>query len=405
MTDVAGTLPWSHARSAAFQAGAAKPLDVVDRALTDSDGTTLAEPLRTLTDMPAFPTSSIDGWAVRGGAPWRIVGRVLAGSIAEPLRQDGTCVEIATGAMVPEGAEAILRVEESAVTGDLVDGVPRADAEWRSPGDEAWRGEELLPAGVPVTPGVIGLAAASGYDHLRVHRRATAAMVVFGDELLTDGLPAAGRVRDSLGPQVPGWLNRLGCEVREVRGPVEDTLDSHVAAIQAGLDTNADLVVTTGGTMHGPVDHLHPALEAVGARYVVNTVAVRPGFPMLLASAERPDGRATFIAGLPGNPQSAVVALMSLVAPVLAGLRGMPAPPLSAVTLGAPVPGRGDFTHLALVRTGPDGLAVPVGHVGSAMLRGLAQAAGFAVIAPGTKGEAGDRVPLVALPVLAGEAV
>ena len=74
--------------------------------------------------------------------------------------------------------------------------------------------------------------------------------------------------------------------------------------------------------MHGPVDHLHPALEALGADYVVNTVAVRPGFPMLLARLAGPDGRVRFVAGLPGNPQSAIVALVSLVAPLLAGLPG-----------------------------------------------------------------------------------
>jgi molybdopterin molybdotransferase len=157
--------------------------------------------------------------------------------------------------------------------------------------------------------------------------------------------------------------------------------------------------------MHGPVDHLHPALAELGAEYVVNTVAVRPGFPMLLAqiagsSKENP----RFLVGLPGNPQSAVVALMSLVAPLLAGLHGRPEPRLPQVTLGSPVPGRGDYTHLALVRVDPaDGLAYPLRHAGSAMLRGLAQAAGFAVIRPGANGAAGDRVSLVPLPLQDGE--
>ncbi len=123
--------------------------------------------------------------------------------------------------------------------------------------------------------------------------------------------------------------------------------------------------------MHGPVDHLHPTLEALGADYVVNTVAVRPGFPMLLARLTGPDGRARFVAGLPGNPQSAIVALVSLVAPLLAGLQGRSMPVLPQVTLAEPVPGRGDHTHLALVRLDrAAGVASPVRHVGSAMLRG-----------------------------------
>ena len=118
-------------RTAAYAAGADSRLGAVDLPLADCDGTTLAEPLRTLTDLPAFPTSSIDGWAVRGPAPWRIAGRVLAGSVAAPLADDGTCVEIATGAMVPDGTEAILRVEESTVADGLVTGAPRAEPEWR----------------------------------------------------------------------------------------------------------------------------------------------------------------------------------------------------------------------------------------------------------------------------------
>jgi molybdopterin molybdotransferase len=119
---------------------------------------------------------------------------------------------------------------------------------------------------------------------------------------------------------------------------------------------------------------------------------------MLLAAL--PGGK--FLAGLPGNPQSAVVALISLVAPLLAGLQGRRAPALPPVTLGAPIPGRGTHTHLALVRL-EGGLAYPVGHVGSSMLRGLARSVGFAVVAPDTNGEEGAVLPLVPLPMLAGE--
>jgi len=202
-------------------------------------------------------------------------------------------------------------------------------------------------------------------------------------------------VRDALGPQVPAWLGRLGADAQPAVVPVPDTLDAHVDALRAALDTGADVVCTTGGTMHGPVDHLHPALKELDAEYVVNTVEVRPGFPMLVSAL--PGGR--FVAGLPGNPQSAVVALVSLVAPLLAGLAGRPLPALGSVTLGADVPGRGGYTHLALVRRDAvDGLAYPLAHNNSAMLRGLAQSVGFAVIAPGTTGTAGSVVPLVALP-------
>jgi len=399
------SLAWTAAREAAFEAGRAAALDPIVAPLSACDGATLAEDLRPRTDLPAFPTSSVDGYAVRGPQPWRITGRVLAGDRADEIGADGTGVEIATGAMVPADAEAILRVEDATHADGAVRGTPRPEREWRMPGDEAARGDVLVPAGTPVTPAVIGLAAASGHDDLRVRPRPKAVLLVFGDELLTAGAPAAGRIRDSLGPQLPSWLRRLGVDMATpgVIGPIEDTLDAHVAAIRDALASGVDLILTTGGTMHGPVDHLHPSLEEIGAEYAVNTVEVRPGFPMLLASVPRPDGGATLLAGLPGNPQSAVVALVSLVVPALLGLTGRRLPHFPTIELGAAIPGRGGYTHLALVRRSSDDRAYPLGHAASSMLRGLAQAVGFALIPPHGQGSAGDRVPLVPLPLLLGE--
>ncbi|MCO8275292.1 molybdopterin molybdotransferase MoeA [Actinoplanes sp. TRM 88003] len=401
-------MDWEEARRLAYEAGRAAIGPGEPVALPDADGRTLAEPLRALTDLPAFPTSSIDGWAVRGPKPWRPVGRVLAGGVAPPLTEDGTCVEIATGAMVPAGADALVRIEASTRDGDgRVLGEPRVGPvpEWRLPGEEATKDEELLPVGSAVDPAVIGVAATCGYESLSVHRRPRAGLLVFGDELLTGGIPGAGRVRDSLGPQVPGWLRRYGATVdpSAVAGPVQDTLEAHLSAVRGAL-AEADLVCTTGGTMHGPVDHLHPALTELGAEYLVNTVAVRPGFPMLLARVPGPDGRPRFLAGLPGNPQSAVIALITLVAPLLAGLQGRPAPVLPTVETTDKVRGRGGDTHLALARLGHDGRsATPVGHVGSAMLRGLSNAHGFLVVRPGTEAAAGDLLPFLPLPLLTGE--
>src|SRR5207244_3484480 len=147
--------------------------------LGSADGRTLAEPLVTLTDLPAFPTSSVDGWAGRGAQPWRVVGRVLAGDDPGPLTDDGTCVEIATGASVPGGVAAIVRVEDSTTSPDGVTGEARAMRDWRDAGEEAAKGEELLPAGTPVTPGVIGLAASCGYHALTVRRPVRAELLVF----------------------------------------------------------------------------------------------------------------------------------------------------------------------------------------------------------------------------------
>jgi molybdopterin molybdotransferase len=191
----------------------------------------------------------------------------------------------------------------------------------------------------------------------------------------------------------------LGAVVAAPPPPVRDTLDAHVDALCTALAGGARLICTTGGTMSGPVDHLHPALAELGGHYVVNAAEVRPGFPMLLATVPRPDGGTALVAGLPGNPQSAVVALVSLVGPALAGLVGRPLPELPRIRLSTPVPGRGGYTHLALV----DAAGAAVGHAASSMLRGLARAVGFAVIPPGGTGGVGDEVALVPLPLLPGE--
>jgi molybdopterin molybdotransferase len=123
---------------------------------------------------------------------------------------------------------------------------------------------------------------------------------------------------------------------------------------------------------------------------------------MLLAEVPGPE-RPKFVAGLPGNPQSAIVALVSLVAPLLAGLAGRRPPPAARVRLAAAVPGRGDYTHLALVRVDEAGLAHPLPHAGSAMLRGLARADGFAVIPPGASGDPDAEVALLTLPLPNGD--
>ncbi|GIH08933.1 molybdopterin molybdenumtransferase MoeA [Rhizocola hellebori] len=387
-------IDWREARKLVYAAGRSAQLPKVVVPLSEADGRVLAEPLRSRTHLPAFPTSSIDGWAVRAAGPWRIAGRVLAGQEAPALNEDGTAMEIATGAMVPAGTTAILRVEESTERDGLVSGEPRSTKEWREPGEEAQAQEELFAAGTPVTPGLIGLAAACGLDELSVTRQPRAALLVFGDELLTEGQAGAGRIRDALGPVMPSYLERLGAQCVHRVGPIEDTLDAHVSAIEEALE--ADLICTTGGTMHGPVDHLHPALARLGAKYVVNTVAVRPGFPMLVAAITRGE-RTVFLAGLPGNPQSAVVALVSLVVPLLAGMTGADEPTPHPITLAAPVPGRGDYTHLALVRRQHDSW-FPAVHVGSSMLRGLAGASGFAVIPPHSQGLPDHQVDYLELP-------
>ena len=385
-------ISWDDARAAVH--AATTPLPGRPVPLAEADGAVLATPLVTLTALPAFDTSSVDGYAIAGPAPWRLVGQVLAGDASEITVEPGTAVEIATGAMVPVGTEHVIRLESAEVENGSWVTAPLPDKqEWRPTGEEAASGEVLLPPGIRVTPGVLALAAACGHDVLSVRRRPRVAVVVFGDELLDSGPPGAGRVRDALGPSLPAWLRRLGAEVVGVTRAA-DTLEAHETAVRAAA-AQADVVVTTGGTMHGPVDHLHPTLATLGASYVVDTVAVRPGFPMLTAALPGPG--AGWLVGLPGNPQSAVIGLVTLAAPLLAGLAGAPLPPLASVTLANDVPGRGTFTHLALARLTPEG-AVTLPHAGSAMLRGVAGADGFVIVRPDTTAPTGTRADFVPMP-------
>jgi molybdopterin molybdotransferase len=387
---------WDAARAAL--ADAVRPLPAVRLPLEQVDGLVLAEELVARVALPSFDTSAMDGWAVAGTGPWALVGEALAGRPrTEPLAA-GTAVVIATGGMLPPGADAVVRSEDGVVADRgasqlLQAPAPEAGLHVRPAGEECVAGEVLAPAGTVLTPALIGLAAASGHDDLQVIPRPRVALVLFGDELVLAGIPGPGLVRDSLGPQVPGWLGRMGGEVVLVER-CADTLDAHVEAIRRAADA-ADVVLTTGGTAAGPVDHLHAAIAGCAGEVLVDSVAVRPGHPMLAATVE--GGRA-WLVGLPGNPQSAIVTLLSLAAPILAGLAGRASLPTLAevVTAGAvPSPPHEDRLVLGSV---DDGVFTPGSHLGSGMLRGLAAAAGFAVLPPGGV-PAGATVRWLPLPV------
>lgn len=377
-------MPWAEARRVARAAG--RRLGARVEPLGDGVlGTALARGLVALTDLPSFDSSAMDGWAVAGPGPWRLAGQVLAGGRSTGPLPDGHAVAIATGAVLPRGATGVLRSEHGRTE-------RRADGEWlrvaaphaapapgqdvRRRGQECRAGEELLAAGTLVTPPVLGLAAAAGYDELTVTARPRVEVLVLGDELLDRGRPRDGRVRDALGPMLPSWLRALGAEVVAVRRVVDDA----EALRQAVTASSAEVVVTTGGTAGGPVDHVHPVLAGIGARLLVDGVAVRPGHPMLLA--ELPSGKGHLV-GLPGNPLAAVSGVLTLAAPLLRTLAGHAVPAPYAAPLTEDVSGHPVDTRLVPVVFDDDSAARPLHFAGPAMLRGLAAADGMAVIPPG----------------------
>ncbi|MGC9501549.1 molybdopterin-binding protein [Streptomyces sp. WG7] len=388
--------PWPEARAAAeraaraaARAGSRAPVSVpLDAAL----GLTLAAPLTALTDLPSFDTSAMDGWAVAGPGPWTVRDEgVLAGHGQPAPLTDGTAARIATGARIPLDTTAVLRTEHG-----RTDGRHRLQAtrevvhgqDIRLRGQECRSGDQLLPVGTLATPAVLGLAAAAGYDTLTAVPRPRVDVLVLGDELLTEGLPHDGLIRDALGPMLPPWLRALGAEVRAVRRIGDDAK----ALQRAVTASKADLIVTTGGTAAGPVDHVHPVLRRVGAELLVDGVEVRPGHPMLLARLK--DGR--HLVGLPGNPLAAVSGLLTLAEPLLRTLAARPAPEPYALPLRDAVHGHPHDTRLVPVVLRGDG-AVPLHYNGPAMLRGIAAADALAVVPPGGT-RPGQEAELLDLP-------
>ncbi|MET9777703.1 molybdopterin molybdotransferase MoeA [Streptomyces sp. NPDC006367] len=393
--------PWPEARSAAAQAGRTgareagrAPVPVpLDAAL----GLTLAVPLTALTDLPSFDSSAMDGWAVSGPGPWTVHDEgVLAGHADPAPLADGEAVRIATGARVPPYTSAVLRTEHGRTEPGRTGGRERLRAtrgvvhgqDIRPRGQECRSGDQLLPAGTLVTPAVLGLAAAAGYDTLTAVPRPRVDVLVLGDELLVEGLPRDGLVRDALGPMLPPWLRSMGAEVTAVRRIGDDADALHRAVTTSG----ADLIITTGGTAAGPVDHVHPTLHRIGAELLVDGVQVRPGHPMLLARVA--EGR--YLVGLPGNPLAAVSGLLTLAEPLLRALAARPAPEPYTLPLRDAVQGHPYDTRLVPVALRGDA-AVPLRYHGPAMLRGIAAADALAVVPPGGV-RPGQEAELLGLP-------
>jgi molybdopterin molybdotransferase len=332
----------------------------------------------------------MDGWAVSGSGPWTVVALIRAGHEHPTGLLPGQAATIATGAAAPSGTTGVLRFEDGRLDASgLLHGDVRVGQDIRPAGEEAGVGEVLVASGTILGPAHLGLAAAAGHDSLLVVRRPRARFLVLGDELLRSGPARDGKVRDSLGAQVPAWLQRMGCDVMGVEW-IADTREAHAAALQGSDDV--DLVVTSGGTAAGPVDYVREALADSAGELVVEGVDVRPGSPMLLGRWA--DSRV--LIGLPGNPQAAIVALMTFGRPVVDALTGRPLEEFGSRRLAGEVVSRGDRTRLvpcSLV----DGECVPVDFIGSGMVRGLAAADGFAVVSGG-RASSGDPVRWLPLP-------
>jgi molybdopterin molybdotransferase len=355
--------------------------------LAQAINSVLAQDLTADIDLPPAHTAMMDGYAVCGPGPWQIVGELHAGSFL-PYLESGSALKVSTGAHLPAHCSFVIPQEMAMLfEGDVASKNSFTPGQHiRQPGDEALAGEAIASAGTLLTPAIAGLAASSGIDEVFVFPAPAVAVVVTGSELTTSGTPGPGQIRDSLSVQVTPWAQYLGAKVNTS----VNCADELTELCEAIKDSVGDIVIVTGGSSFGEHDYLRPALEQLGAIYIVSEIWMRPGHPSLLAKL--PDGK--LVAGLPGNPLAALVSFMTVVAPALRGLSGQSEYRMAKVPLAKDF--ACDRTRVVPIVLS-SGLAEMTEFRGSAMLRGLSQADGLGVISPGDN-PAGTLIRVLPLP-------
>ena len=377
-------------------------------ATLEACGRVLAAPVQAHINVPGMDNSQMDGYAVRaadcasGQARLRVSQRIPAGHVGQPL-EAGTAARIFTGAMLPEGADAVVMQEACEVDGEhvTVRHVP-SRGEWvRYIGEDIRQGSTILPAGTRLRPQELGLAASIGQATLEVLRRVRVAVFFTGDELTMPGEALKpGAIYNSNRFLLRGLLQQLGCEISDY-GIVPDNLAATRQTLREAAREH-DLIITSGGVSVGEEDHVKPAVEAEG-RIDMWQIAMKPGKPLAFGQVRRGQdagqGEAFFI-GLPGNPVSSFVTFLLFVRPFLLRLQGLP----REAVLPQAVSMRADFDwpradrrqeFLRVRRNAQGGLDLFPSQ-GSAVLTSTAWADGLVDNPPGQTIAAGDMVQFLA---------
>ena len=347
----------------------ARPLGAETVPLDEAGGRYLAEPLSARRTQPARDLSVMDGFAVAGAEPWRIVGESRAGAPFCGVLASGEAVRISTGAACPEGSEGIVIVEDAAVDNEVLTAEAPQSSRWvRHRGFDFTKGTRLLEPGTRIGPAQLALARGAGHGALAVARQPSVAIVECGDELVTDprdcppdSLPASN------GAMVAAMSEAAGARVQRI-GPLPDDRAALARAFAHAAD--ADVLVTTAGASVGEHDHVRGALEECGAELAFWRVAIRPGKPLLVAQRGQ-----QLVLGLPGNPASSFVTAFLFLLPLLRALQGAAKalPTALPMPLAQPLPASGqrrEFVRALLV----DSHALPLEERDSSALRTLAAA-------------------------------
>ncbi len=380
-----------------------EPLETESIPLTKARGRVIASEAHAAIDLPPFDRTAMDGFAVRAedvepGAKLRVIGDLAAGGdtlVVEP----GTAARISTGAAIPEGADAILKVEDTEVrNGTVIAGAAVPEGlHIRRRGEDLRAGDVLARPGDVLTVPRLSALASAGVADVRAPRLPRVDLIVTGDELLPAGAPPEpGKIYESNSLVVTSMVSAVGANVVH-HPPVADDFDATREAVERGLE--GDILVVSGGVSVGPHDHVKPAFEACGVEEVFWRVRIKPGKPLWFGRRGK-----TLVFGLPGNPLSAIVGTAVFVIPALRRLRGENdvGPRFERGRLGeaaGPSDGRTTFLISKLVRD-DDGVLVahPTERQGSHMTGALGESDGFA-IAPHGSGPlaAGAEVDLLRL--------
>ncbi len=297
------------------------PLGAEPIARRKAGGRVLAEPLTATVDVPPADVSAMDGYAVVGEVAGRrlpVTATVAAGDPPGVALREGGAARIMTGAVVPSGADRVVPVELTDGGGETVrfDRSTAAGAHIRRRAEIVAAGDEILPAGAPLTPGALALAAAHGLDPLSLYRAPRVRVLVTGDEVVPpEQRPSPGQLRDSNSDFLLAAGRGLGLAF-EPLGIAGDQPEALGAAIRNGLE--ADVLLLTGGVSMGEFDLVEGLLEEAGCEPLFDSVAVQPGKP--LVAARHPGG---LVFGLPGNPASVMVCYWLFVRPALRRLLGI----------------------------------------------------------------------------------
>jgi molybdopterin molybdotransferase len=365
--------------------------------LADCAGRVLVQDLVAPSQLPPFPSSAVDGYALRAADAGRripVAGESAAGRPFQGTLPPGSAATILTGGVLPDGADTVVMVED-VQRGDGWMAAPAgfpAGRNFHRPGDDLRAGDLVVPRGQPLGPAELGLAAAIGVPRLHVHRRPRAALMSTGDELVEVGdRPGPGQIVDSNRWALLAALREAGAEVTLLARAPDEAGPLRELVVEALADH--DLLVTSGGVSVGTHDLVKPLLESLGEVHV-GRVKLKPGKPFTFATLPRE--RVAF--GLPGFPVSSLITFEVFVRPALRQMQGFtdlqrPRLPVR-LSYEARAPGdRTEYQRVRLTREGDELVALSTGSQSSSRLASLAGAHALIRVPAGERGiAAGETV-------------